>query len=47
MSKGQRSNKETKKPKQTKDAAKVPVGEPLRPVLVTAVVPKGKAKGLF
>jgi hypothetical protein len=44
MSKIQRSNKEAKKPKQNKDAPKAVVGEPIRPQVVTAVMPKGKSK---
>jgi len=48
MAKGQqRSNKETKKPKKDSAPPKAPVAgtsEPVRPVVTTAVIPRGKLK---
>jgi hypothetical protein len=47
MAKGQqKSNKESKKPKKDTSAPKAPVGlgEPIRPTVTTAVIPRGKLK---
>ena len=45
MAKGQqKSNKEGKKPKKDTSAPKVLTGEPMRPTIVTAVIPRGKDK---
>lgn len=44
MAKGQqKSNKEAKKPKKDTSAPKPLSGEPVRAVITTAVIPRGKA----
>ena len=45
MAKGQqKSNKETKKPKKDSSPPKPISGEPVRPTVTTAVIPRGKIK---
>ncbi len=45
MAKGQqKSNKESKKPKKDTSAPKALVGEPMRPLVTTTVIPRGKEK---
>jgi hypothetical protein len=45
MAKGQqKTNKETKKPKKDSTPSKVVTGEPVRAIVTTAVMPRGKLK---
>jgi hypothetical protein len=47
MAKGQqKTNKESKKPKKDTSPPKTPAlgGEPVRPIVTTAVIPRGKLK---
>jgi hypothetical protein len=46
MAKGQqKTNKETKKPKKSTDAGKIVLSsDPVRPTVVTSILPKGKEK---
>lgn len=45
MSKGQRATKEVKKPKKDNSPPKpLGGGEPVRPVVTTSVIPRGKLK---
>ncbi len=45
MAKGQqKSNKEAKKPKKDSSPPKPVSGEPVRPTVTTAVIPRGKIK---
>jgi hypothetical protein len=46
MSKNRKSNKEAKKPKQDHTALKVPLSDPIRATVTTAILPKGKAKSI-
>jgi hypothetical protein len=46
MAKGMQSQKMVKKPKKDTTPAKVVTGEPMRPSVVTSVIPKGKAAKL-
>lgn len=44
MAKGQRASKEVKKPKKDNSPPKPLGGEPVRPVVTTSVIPRGKLK---